>query len=553
MKRTTLVNTLGTAAIGLAPVIVGAETEAKPSKPNIVLVMMDDFGVGQFQPNSLHLKPGDNDPEFVKFVQGKGKRSYDPAGALKMAQRAMPFIDKLGKEGTYFNNAFSTSNLCSPSRAGLLTGSNQIKWGCYRNKDCHADEFQFKGKILAEKLHDAGYKTGFIGKWHVGAWDQKIKDNFLAKNDTQGQTGWWVLQHNFPGFRATGYIGSSNKSSHPLNNGFDYYFGYNNWECPFYNAERIWENWIPAGKQEQYNTELFTDKAINFIQKSVDVGKPFFVEVAYHAVHEPLTPPAPKKYQIFDSGSRDVDNFYAHVYAVDQGVKKIMDFIKSKGQLDNTLFFFCSDNGATCTETNVMPGNAPFHGHKGNSLQGGIRTPLIAWGPKFAKPQVCSKLVSTMDIMPTALAAAHLPIPNSADGKNLLPILSGKSKKTVRDHLFFMGIHARAWGYGRDSVIGDYEKRRDLAPGAWVVIKDDYLLRYRGAIVPGHYKDLPKGASPKFELYNIKLDPGETKNLYSAKPEIVKKLKKIYNTEVKTLPPPVKWSRKKWDELVLKD
>ena len=117
--------------------------------------------------------------------------------------------------------------------------------------------------------------------------------------------------------RKTGYWGSVVERDHPLNNGFDYALFYNLWECPFYNSELLWENREYTGISTEYNTDLFTRTAINFMEESLDEGKPFFMELALHAVHIPLNVDAPEVYsKHFDTGSEMVDQFYSHIYEV---------------------------------------------------------------------------------------------------------------------------------------------------------------------------------------------------------------------------------------------
>lgn len=166
--------------------------------------------------------------------------------------------------------------------------------------------------------------------------------------------------------KSYGFVGSIIEEHHPLNYGFDYYFGYNFHQCPFYDSEQIWENREYTGLQKEYNTHLFTDKAISFAKKAHADGKPFHVELAMHAVHGPLKPAAPENYyRRFPSKSPELSIFYSHVNAVDAAVARFRDAI-GLDEWRNTLFIFTGDNGAPVSLNTPLPGNGPHRGHKGN-------------------------------------------------------------------------------------------------------------------------------------------------------------------------------------------
>jgi uncharacterized sulfatase len=356
----------------------------------------------------------------------------------------------------------------------------------------------------------------------------------------------------------SGYWGSVIERDHPLKHGFDYAFFYNRWECDFYESRLIWENDRFTGQQTQYNTDLFTDKALQFMEESLGDGKPFFTELALQAVHIPLNVDASEPYsREFQTGYKSIDQFYSHVYAADQSVKRIADFLKARGEWDNTLLFFMSDNGATCKvgggDLSLLPGNGRFRGHKGTYYQGGIRVPLMVhWPDKLHTAHHISEAVSLMDVLPTALDAAGLPAPEGIDGRSLFRALEG-SREPLHENLFFTGIHAPSWGYTGNKVIGDAEGRRDEFPGAWVIIEGDWLLRFVGRLAPGLVEDFPDGADPCFALFNIREDPLEQNDLHFEEPEVAARLEAIYMDHARTLPPPHTWDRDKWKELVPAD
>jgi uncharacterized sulfatase len=504
----------------------------RSARPNVLVVMMDDFGFGQCSPYSRSMTASDLDPAYAGFLRRR-KAGYEPEQALDFSRRAMPVLTELAGEGARFTNAFSPSNLCAPARCGVLTGRNQNRFGIYQNSDVEATGLP-QGVVLAETMRKAGYATGFIGKWHAGRRDEELREAALREGKPVNPTG---------------YLGSVVREHHPLSQGFDYYYGYNRWECPFYNSEHIWENREYTGKQPRYNTELFTEKAISFMRSSREAGKPFFVEVAFHAVHGPLKPQAPERhFSRFPGAPYPLANFYAHVSAVDEGIASMRQALGA--EWENTLFVFCADNGAPLSIETPAPGNGRYPGHKGGFHQGGFRIPMVVRHPAaFRGRQVRGEIVSMLDIMPTALDAAGAEPPSGLDGRSLLPLLSGKSGK-VHDHLSWAGIHSRAWGFTGETVIGDAQKRREESPGAWVITDGKYLLRFVTSTPAGLYQESPEGAPARYELYDLREDPGETRNLYRQLPQVARDMERAFRDRSKNLPPPTRWRRDRWEEMM---
>jgi uncharacterized sulfatase len=512
-------------------------------RPNILVIVLDDLGIGQFAPVARALQLSDIDPALLAYTEALGAaEAYDPQTALDCARRAMPFLTRLAEQSVVCSRAFATSSLCAPSRQGLLTGCNQTRWGAYRNIDINVCGMAGQ-HCLVKNLQEQGYRTGLIGKWHVGTRDHALQQRILDEGGGEQEV------------HDAGYWGSVCERDHPLNHGFDYGFFYNRWECDFYNSRLLWENRTFTGRQPRYNTDLFTDKALQFMTDSLDAGQPFFTELALHAVHLPLNVDAPAAYaEPFKTGYRSIDQFYAHVYAVDCSVQRIADYLKQRGAWDNTLLFFMSDNGATCKvgdgDLSLVPGNGRFKGHKGNYHQGGIRVPLMMhWPQQIKKPVHITTAVSLMDVLPTVLDAAGLDIPAGIDGRSLLPCIDNPDTP-LHEHLFFTGIHAPSWGYTGKRVIGSAQGRRDEFPGAWVMIEGDWLLRFVGRLDAGLLHDLPAGAEPHFALFNIAEDPLEQRDLYAAQPQIAARMAATYNAHAQHLPPPHAWDLHRWQELV---
>ncbi|MGB5436524.1 MAG: sulfatase-like hydrolase/transferase [Maribacter sp.] len=534
-------------------------SEVTEQRPNVIFVLMDDMGYGQFGVHNDTLKTSDFDPYFVHLVDSL--QHYSLEESLEFSKTAMPTVSKLAREGVYFTNAFTSSSLCAPSRMGIATGVLQNRFGVYRNTDAEKRGID-RGNHLATKMRDLGYKTAHIGKWHIGQFDDSMLKNALAKNGLSDTLTLPNIRKSHPEVYDElingGYLGSTAEKHHPLNHGFDYFYGYNYWASQFYNATNVWENKVHAGIQEDYNTDTFTTKALNFIEKQVDDDEPFYVQLHYHAVHDSLEPKAPAKYfDRFSSNSYDLNNFYAHLYGVDENIKRVVAFLKSKNQYENTIIIFSSDNGAMAGGSyhghktgSPLPGNAPYSGHKGNYYQGGVRVPLFVHWPKGIKNPYHSKhLVSAMDIIPTALDAAGGEVPNDIDGKSLLPILRDENSLPIHEELYWAGIHSNRWGYTIVKTTKTHDNEAEFAPPAWAIVKGDYLLRFTGTLENGVYKDFLDGREPVFELFNLKNDPKEKNDLATLMPEVVFEMQKTYFKNTSDFKPPTRWDIKKWEEL----
>ncbi|MEM9718468.1 MAG: sulfatase-like hydrolase/transferase [Bacteroidota bacterium] len=535
----------------------GKETEPKP---NILFIMMDDLGYGQLGVNNDTLSPTDFDPFFIHLVDSL--QGYLPQTALEYSRQAVPSLTALAQNGIVFRNAYVSSSLCAPSRLGIATGIHQNRFGVYSNGDGEAGGFP-PGSLLVEQLKNAGYRTAHVGKWHIGSRNQEVLNDILKRHGLSEKTAYRELALRYPEIynevENSGYYGSVIAEHHPLNNGFEYYFGYNTWASQFYHSTLVWENFAHAGKQKGYNTDVFTQKALDFMKEQEAGAQPFFLQLHYHAVHDSLEPRAPDRYLApFTSPFPDLNNFYAHMYGVDQNVGKIIAYLKSEGLYENTLIIFTSDNGAMAAGRHKghkigspLPGNAPFSGHKGNLYQGGIRVPMfIHWPEKIREPFVSNHLVSTLDILPTAIEAATGKAPENLDGKSLIPLQNNPALPPIHDYLFGAGVHASAWGFLIEKTTKDHITERPFAPPAWVLIQKDFLLRFTGTLPAGVYKEYINGREPILELFDLNTDPAETQDLAEIYPERVAQMSRLYYEEAATLPPPVVWEREKWEEVI---
>ncbi len=180
----------------------------------------------------------------------------------------MPCMSEMAGRGVVFNRAFSASNLCAPARTAVLTGRHPNKLGFYENADVEANGMP-AGSGLADRLRQAGYATALIGKYHCGTRDAALRQRVLdrhqvtlaALNSMEDKERKQRIEAEI---RSTGYFGSVIPAHHPQRYGFNRYFGYNHYECFFYGAENVWDGDRHAGKIEGYNSEVFTQKALEF-------------------------------------------------------------------------------------------------------------------------------------------------------------------------------------------------------------------------------------------------------------------------------------------------
>ncbi len=374
----------------------------------------------------------------------------------------------------------------------MLTSRYQERFGYYTNVE-QKTGLPATETLMPEYLRRAGYTTACIGKYH------------LSPEDEPGSGGC-----------VEGYS--------PLDRGFDYYFGFNSHGTTYYDSPMLHRGHekVPA---EGYLTDQLTGEAIGFIERSE--GKPFMIYLAYNAVHGPLGAPAPQEYlDRFDYPSHQLNNYYAYLYAVDRGVERIMEKLRESGRADNTMVVFVSDNGAPGGAVNVLPKNGPLRGFKGQTWQGGVRVPMFIHVPGAGGGIVSDNLVSTMDIFPTFMDWAGIPLPEGLDGRSLMPLISGESDAQVREELVWMGQMAENWGMYND-------KDQNVAPGGFMVRKGEWVLRY----------DI---VARKFSLYDLGSDIGEQNDLSAAHPAVTDDLKDVFRRWYAEMSPPMGWKPELW-------
>ena len=415
----------------LALLMLAASSHAAGSKrPNILLIVADDLGYGELS------------------IQGN-------------PQIPTPHIDSLAKHGTRFTSGYVSGPYCSPTRAGLLTGRYQQRFGHEFNPGPAQQAsvtfgLSLKETTLGNRLKDAGYATGWFGKSHLGYEPQ----------------------------------------FHPLKRGFDEYFGFLGGAHDYLDAAGDAHNPILRGTTPidniDYTTDAFGREAVKFIEKHH--AEPWFVYLAFNAVHAPLESIEKYLSRFPNIADRKRHTFAAMLSAMDDAVGDVLAKVRSYGQEEDTLIFFISDNCGPTAQT--TSGNGPLRGFKAQTWEGGIRIPyLIQWKGHLPAGKVDDRPVIQLDIHPTALAAAGIDVKPDwkLDGVNLLPFVSGTRPEPPHPALY--------WRFGRQLAI---------RMGDWKLVKGPG---------PGDQATLD-GA----ELYNVTKDIGETTNLAGTEPDKAKEL-----------------------------
>ena len=416
-------------------------------------------------------------PNFLVFYLDD--LGYGDLGCYGSDTVRTPYIDSLAGDGVRFTNWYCSSPVCSPSRATLYTGRCPTRAGVPHILGGSRDTAGLASSevTMAKLLKDEGYRTALYGKWHLG----------LAEEHRPNAHGF----DDFYGFLA----GCVDYYSHIF-----YWRMYDQKSAIhdlWHNDEEVWDN-------GEYLTELVTDKAVDFIEKSNDADDPFFVTVAYNAPHYPMH--APQKYMDrFAHLPWDKQVMAAMISAVDDGVGDIIAALKRRGLYDDTVIFFSSDNGPSTEDRNWLDGTEDFYyggtagvfrGHKGSLFEGGIREPaILTWRNGFDGRRVSDEVCGTMDIFPTFLQIAGCDVPSDRviDGSSILPLLKD-DEPSPHERIFW-----------------DYAGQLAVREGPWKLVLDGKL-------------DFSRTQPDAIHLSNLDDDPGERVNLMDQEPEICARL-----------------------------
>ncbi|WP_281614747.1 sulfatase-like hydrolase/transferase [Flammeovirga sp. SubArs3] len=317
-----------------------------------------------------------------------------------------PNLDALAKNGITFSQGYVSHPYCSPSRAGLLSGRYQQKFGHENNipyvNPTEKDGLPLDEQLLSEFLQENGYQTCAIGKWHLG-------DHPRFWPNNRGFNHWF------------GFYGGHS----------DYWGNYKN-NDPIHG---ILKDGKPVNKEElTYLTDDFSTAAINYIEAYTKSDSPFFMYLAYNAPHAPIQ--APKKYLNKVSHIEDGERaaYASLVVGMDIGIGKIVQKLKEENVYENTIIIFLSDNGP-----HIMGASGyPFRGHKGMLFEAGIRVPfIISWPDQLPSDTTYDAPISSLDLFPTVASAAKLKVRKKVDGVDLLPFLTEKQNGDPHKTLYW--------------------------------------------------------------------------------------------------------------------
>jgi arylsulfatase A-like enzyme len=366
--------------LSIASAAVAANDAARP---NVLVILVDDVGWGEFGFQGNHEIP-------------------------------TPHIDSIAAGGIRFAQGYVSGPYCSPTRAGLMTGRYQTRFGHEFNSTARQSGLALSEKTMAERFKKLGYATCAVGKWHLGS---------MAR------------------YR-------------PVNRGFDEFYG-TLANTPFFHPTMFIDSRVsgdvrPVSDPAFYTTDAYGERALDWLDKHQ--GEPWFLYLPYNAQHAPLQ--APEKYlerakHISDEKRR---TFAAMMIALDDAIGRVLTMVRDFGQEENTLIFFVSDNGGPTAQTTSS--NGPLRGFKSTTWEGGVRVPFcVQWKGKLAAGKVYDHPVIQLDILPTCLAAAGAPASgdDKLDGVDLMPYLTGEN--TGKPHETFY------WRFGNQRAIrhGDWK------------------------------------------------------------------------------------------------
>ncbi|MCH2587797.1 MAG: sulfatase-like hydrolase/transferase [Planctomycetales bacterium] len=436
-------------AITVALLLASSAMAAK--RPNVVVVLCDDLGYGDL---ACYGSP---------TVQ-------------------TPHIDHFAGTGLRLTNCYAASANCSPARAGLLTGRTPYRAGIHNWIPMLSPMHLRRGEItLSGLLHQAGYTTCHVGKWHLNG------------------------RFNLP------------EQPQPSDHGFDHWFSTQNNALP---SHRDPDNFVRNGKAvgplEGYSSQLVVDEALGWLQSLRDKTKPFFLFVCFHEPHEPIA-----SAEIFERRYPDLDDpaqvrHHANITQMDHAFGRLLAGIDRQNLSDDTLVLFTSDNGPAITRYHPHGSSGPLRAKKGHLYEGGIRVPGIVRWPGHTKPGTTSDTpVSGVDVLPTICEATTTPLPADRhfDGSSIVSLFDGK---TIQRHQpLYWQFHVAS---SRPKVA--------LRDGDWKLLAHlgDPQIKPFGDIRAKDQEAIKTQKITRLELYNLAEDVGETRDQATAHPDRVKQM-----------------------------
>lgn len=443
-----------TSSLGATSVLMAQQTAA----PNIILIMADDLGWGDV---------GFNGNTSIKT----------------------PCLDRLASEGVVFEQFYSAAPLSSPTRASVLTGRNAYRMGVFAP---NVGILRPEEKTLPEILKENGYTTGHFGKWHLGTLTCEEKDANRGRPENKHLLN-PPAEHGYD----DGFVTESKVPS------YDPMF------APLSNDGRFWDYLSEHDARKEYGTfywdingkkvvdglngddsRVVIDRVVPFIDRALKQGKPFLTTVWFHTPHLPCVA-GPEYASMYEGLSLEERNYYGCITAMDDQIERLVQFLKLKGAYENTILFFCSDNGPELR----TPGNAgQFKGKKRSLYEGGIRVPAFMIGGKKALTDKVKQPCSTSDYLPTILDLVGIKNtnPDQLDGESFTPFLYSKNASRNKPLVFCSGKQG-------------------------AVVTSTYKLYYNEG---------------KYELYDLKQDPMEQLDISASHSDEVKKLSDYLHQEL---------------------
>ena len=427
---------------GISSVVYAANVTAKP---NILIFYADDLGYGE--------------------LTCYGNKDF-----------RTPNIDTIATNGIRFTQGYVSAPLCSPSRAGLMTGRYQTRFGHENNSMAPGGHLPFSETTLANRLKSLGYATGIIGKWHLGAQPDAL----------------------------------------PTQRGFDYYYGVTGNPNSYFEPKGFIDSDLstevrPVTEKDFYTTDYFGAKAVEWIGKHK--AEPWFLYFPFNAVHAPHE--APQKYLDRFANLKDKDHqtMAAMLSGMDDAVGRVLTQLRELGLEQNTLVFFIADNGAPDGEPPgeaPRSGNGPLRGFKHTTWEGGFRVPfMVQWPGKLSAGVVSDIPVIQLDVMPTCVTAAGGQVDPAwnLDGVDMVPFLTGKTAGRPHENLFWRIDGMWAVRHGDWKLV--HGKAGTTPPELFNLADDPGEKKNLASVLPERVSEL----QTLWDNWNAQLaDPAEKKN-----------------------------------------
>jgi arylsulfatase A-like enzyme len=426
------------------------ETNQVANKPNIVLLLADDLGYGEL---------GVYGQEIIKT----------------------PVLDSLAKQGMLFTDFYAGNAVCSPSRAVLMTGKSSSYSTIRGNQGSFSDDRWMRVALkkdettMAEMLRDAGYQTGFIGKWHLDDPNDLSTWAYNRGFDYAVQEQWGLPSN---GVKGNGEVHWINGQSDTV------YYRIDEWQC-----------------KDEFRTNL----AFDYLD-TINKEKPFFLFMSYRAPHGHENEIGNKELYSDQDWPANERLHAAKITLLDEQIGRMLKKLEEMGELENTLVLFTSDNGPHGEgghDYEYFNSNGVLKGFKRDLYEGGIRVPFIAfWKGKIQADVKTNFVAGFQDFLPTLAEVVGINVPDQSNGISILPVLKGE-KQDQHENL--------NWEFQLDG---------------WNRIMPDG--GFRQSVRINNWKGVRYGINAETELYNLDEDISETNNLAKDHPEIIQKMNEIF-------------------------